>query len=68
MSFIFKMLDERDKKIVIDAMEERRFQKGEHVIKEGDDGDELFLVDEGTLNCYKVMPDTKESKYLLTYK
>jgi len=49
-------------------MEERRFKKGDVVIRQGDDGDELYLVDEGTLNCSKIFPgDTKET-FLLEYQ
>lgn len=67
-SFMFKMLDERDKQIVIDAMQERRYKQGEYVIKEGENGAELFLVDQGTLNCYKALGGADTDTYLLTYR
>ena len=44
-AFMFKMLDESDKKIVVDAMEEKRYRKGDIVIKQGNDGDVLYLVE-----------------------
>ena len=32
-------------------MEEKKYKKGEVVIKQLDDGNELFVVDSGTLSC-----------------
>lgn len=52
-SFIFAGLEEKDKQIVVSAMEERKASSGNHVIKQGDDGNELFVVGAGTLKCYK---------------
>ena len=47
-SFMFANLDEREKAIVIDAMEERKYNADDVVIKQGDDGDVLYVVDTGT--------------------
>jgi cAMP-dependent protein kinase regulator len=52
-SFIFETLDEKDKSIVIHAMEEKKFAAGETVIRQGDDGKELFVVGSGHLKCFK---------------
>lgn len=52
-SFIFASLDDKDKSIVISAMEEAKFSAGQTVIQQGDDGKELFVVDSGHLKCYK---------------
>jgi len=52
-SFIFGALDEKEKAIVIGAMEEKIFKKGEAVIKQGDDGDNLYVVDTGALDCFR---------------
>lgn len=41
---MFSGLDEKEKKIVVDAMEEKKCFKKEVVIKEGDEGDCLFVV------------------------
>lgn len=54
-SFMFASLDEKDKSIVISAMEETKFNAGETVIKQGDDGKELFVVGSGNLKCYKTI-------------
>lgn len=41
--------------IVIDAMDERKATPGENIIVEGESGNELFVVEEGILDCYKVL-------------
>jgi cAMP-dependent protein kinase regulator len=46
-SFMFSGLDESEKKIVVDAMEEKKTFKNEIVIKEGDQGDALYVVASG---------------------
>ena len=44
MAFMFSALDEKEKDIVIDAMEERKVEMNEVVIQEGDQGDCLYVV------------------------
>ena len=34
-------------------MSEKEFQSGETVIQEGDDGNELFIVESGEFDCFK---------------
>ena len=53
-SFLFNSLNPEEFRIVVDAMDERRVQPGDNVIQQGEDGDELFVVEAGTLSCYKV--------------
>jgi cAMP-dependent protein kinase regulator len=50
-AFMFKNLDASEKEIVIAAMEEKVTEPKEVVIKEGDEGDCLFVVSQGTLQC-----------------
>ncbi len=52
-SLLFSSLDTRDMTVVIGAMEERSFKAGEPVIKQGDEGDNLYVVEAGTLTCMK---------------
>jgi cAMP-dependent protein kinase regulator len=49
-SFLFNTLNEKDQNIVLDAMNEENFQKGDVVIREGDDGDVLYVVESGLYN------------------
>lgn len=67
-AFMFSALEEKEKEIVINAMEEKHFKAGEWVIKQGEDGDHLYVVDQGSLKCFKRFSKTdKEDKYLKTY-
>jgi len=67
-SFLFSSLDEKDLDIVINAMEVKTFEPSSTVIKQGDDGAELFLVGEGTLDCFKVMKKGEEATKLKEYE
>lgn len=49
MAFMFQALSEEEKDIVIAAMQEKVTEPKECVIKEGDEGDCLFVVGQGTL-------------------
>ena len=44
MSFMFSGLDSNEMQVVVDAMEEKKCFKNETVIKEGDEGDCLYVV------------------------
>jgi cAMP-dependent protein kinase regulator len=67
-AFMFASLDGNEKQIVLNAMEEHTFKKGDTVIKQGDDGDVLFCVDSGTLKCYRRMKkDDAEDTFLKDY-
>lgn len=46
-SFMFMALDEQEMEVVIDAMDEKKVSAGVDVIKEGEDGDVLYVVEEG---------------------
>lgn len=49
-------------------MEEKNVAKDEYVIKQGDDGDHIYIVVSGTLACSKIFEGEKEQKHLLNYK
>ena len=66
-NFMFKSLDRDDKEIVVNAMEERVYSVGEAVITQGDDGDVMFLVDSGRLECSKVFEPGTPAKVLRYY-
>lgn len=65
---MFSALDDKEKEIVVNAMRERKTSKGEVVIKEGDQGDELYVVESGTLTCTKVFAGNTEPTTLKTYQ
>lgn len=59
-SFLFSALDSKDFDIVIGAMVEKVCEKDTRIIEQGDDGDCLFVVESGQMNCYKKQPDGEE--------
>lgn len=67
-SFMFSYLSEGDKNIVLDAMKEENFGEGDVVIKEGDDGDVLYVVESGLYNCSKVFPGQTKPTNLTKYE
>ena len=65
-SFIFNSLDIKEINIIIDAMEEKNFKIDETVITQGEVGDCLYIVETGSLNCFKIL-ENGENKFLCTY-
>jgi len=59
-SFLFASLDSKELGMVIDAMQEKTIEAGTQIIKQGDDGDVLFVVEEGQMDCYKKQADGEE--------
>lgn len=66
-SFMFKYLESNEKQSVIDAMEEKHFASNSHVIRQGEDGDVLYVVDSGELDCFKTFEGSDEPKHLKCY-
>lgn len=50
---MFNSLDDKELEVVIDAMDEKRVKTGENVIVQGERGNELYVVEEGELDCFK---------------
>lgn len=65
---MFSGLNEGEKQIVVDAMEEKKVFKNEAVIREGDQGDCLYVVGSGTLSCTKLFPGNSEPTFLKKYE
>lgn len=53
ISFLFSALDKANMDIIVNAMVEKVFPAGERIIKEGDDGDCMYVIEKGTLDCMK---------------
>ena len=66
-SFIFNSLEDNELKTVIDSFEEKKYKAGDYVIKQGEEGDVLYLVDTGELDCEKVFKAGDPPTYLKTY-
>lgn len=67
-SFMFSALNEKDQNIVLDAMKEIKMNEGDLVIKEGDDGDVLYVVESGKYKCTKVFKGNTEPTHLTDYE
>lgn len=67
-AFMFSALDEKEKTIVVDAMEVKEFKAGETVIKQKDSGDVLYVVDQGKLDCFKLFEGESKEKWLKQYE
>lgn len=67
-AFMFSVLDDKEKEIIIYAMEEKKFKNGDWVIRQGEQGDVLYVVDSGNFDCFKKYPNEPQDKFLKTYK
>jgi len=50
-SFLFQSLDEQELMFVVGAMKEINTKKGQRVINQGENGDFLFIIESGKLDC-----------------
>jgi len=66
-SFMFSSLGYYEMAIVINAMDEAKFKPNDIVIKQGADGDNLYVVESGKLKCYRTMKANEEPKFLKEY-
>eukprot|EP00831_Metopus_contortus_P085353 TRINITY_DN9913_c0_g1_i1.p3 TRINITY_DN9913_c0_g1~~TRINITY_DN9913_c0_g1_i1.p3 ORF type:complete len:174 (+),score=19.06 TRINITY_DN9913_c0_g1_i1:170-691(+) len=53
-SFIFMALNAHELEVVVDAMEEKIFKANDVVIQQGDEGDNLYVIETGNLDCSRV--------------
>ena len=65
---MFNSLEENDLNTVLNAFEKKTYNIGEEVIKQGDKGDVLYLVDEGELDCEKVFKMGDPPTHLKVYQ
>merc|ERR1719436_1483165 len=54
-SFMFAELEPVDMETILMAMKEVQFENGTKVITEGENGDYLFVVETGALECLKIV-------------
>ena len=48
---LFKHLDTDQMNTVKDAMTSMKFSEGDVIIKQGDDGDNFYVLDDGAVHC-----------------
>lgn len=66
-AFMFSALNPKELEIILGAMQSVTKKAGDQVIKEGEDGDNLYVVEKGTLSCTKVFPGNTEPTFLKEY-
>lgn len=65
---MFNALEEHEVNIVIDAMDVKFAKQGDIIIRQGEDGDLLYLIGEGRLDCERVMKSGEAPVHLKTYE
>jgi len=63
-SFLFSELEKVDMDLILGAMKEQAFDADQKVINMGDDGDYLFVIEKGNLDC--IIPISGEDKVVKT--
>lgn len=66
-AFMFQSLNPDELEIVLGAMQMVEKASGDVVITEGDDGDNLYVVETGLLRCTKVLEKGAEPTHLKDY-
>lgn len=64
-NFMFNYLNPKDKKAIIEAVVLVSKSAGETIIKQGDDGDNFYLVEDGVLKCTKFLKPTDDKETFL---
>lgn len=64
---LFRDLETKELNIIIDAFEARKASSGEKVIRQGDEGHELFVVLSGKLDCFKSHSPAEPETHLRDY-
>lgn len=66
--FLFSSLSPIDKKKILQAVQAVQRKAGDVIIKEGDDGDNFYIVESGVLSCTKFLkPDDAQPTFLKEY-
>jgi cAMP-dependent protein kinase regulator len=67
-SFLFNNFDDVEISTIVDALEEKHYKKDDYIIKQGDSGDYVYIIEKGELICEKVFNKGDPPTYLKTYK
>jgi len=59
-SFLFSALEEKDMGVILDAVKEVIVEPEQKIIQQGDNGDFMFIVESGKLECWVKMKDGEE--------
>lgn len=64
---MFNALNPEELEIVLGAMTNVTKKAGENIITQGEDGDNLYVVEKGVLTCEKLFPGNSETTFLKEY-
>lgn len=64
---MFNALEEKEFEIVVDSIEEVKVHPHDVIIKEGDEGECMYVVESGTLTCTKHFKGHLERTFLKEY-
>lgn len=67
-NFLFRHLEDNELDMIVNAMETKSVKVGEQVIKQGDDGNELYVVGSGQLRCTQLQPEASEPQFIKDYE
>lgn len=63
-SFLFQNLEQDDLHTILLAFTEKHLKAGEVLIRQGDDGDRLYLIEQGEVDVFKLLPGATEQKLM----
>lgn len=66
--FLFRALDEEQMQEVLDAMFERKVQPGDIVIKQGDDGDNFYIIQQGLYHVFVAIDKNEKGNMVGKYE
>ena len=61
----FYLLDENEKKLVMERLHKERFSMGEYVFKEDDSGERLYIVEKGAVSLIKSIGNDLDKTILI---
>lgn len=63
---LFRSLDKEQMHDVLDAMFEKKVEKGDFIIRQGDDGDNFYVIQNGIYHAF--VADNDQQKWIHTYE
>ena len=68
-NWMFEALNPKDSKAILDAIVPVSKKQGDVIIKQGDEGDSFYILEQGALTCTKFLkPDDAKETFLKEYK
>ena len=65
MVSLFHLLDESEKKVLLERMQRERFSMGEYIFKQADTGEKLYVVAKGTVSLIKSIGNDLDKTILI---